>query len=126
MESIRRLFSMAKIELITRTEQRRRWSEGEKRWIVPEAGGPGTVVSEVARRHQVAGSCIYAWRRRFDDPGSVPVLIAASGAAAPGREREGRAPRYRAPLSASARSLPTLASRARVCSASVRSSLARA
>ena len=73
---------MAKLELITRTERRRRWSEGEKRRIVAEAGVPGAVVSEVARRHQVAESCIYAWRRRFDDPGLVPVLIAASGAPA--------------------------------------------
>ncbi|MEI7610039.1 MAG: transposase [Rhodospirillaceae bacterium] len=73
---------MAKMELITRTERRRRWSEDEKRRIVAEAGVPGSVVSEVARRHQVAESCIYAWRRRFGDPGFVPVLIGASGAAA--------------------------------------------
>ena len=79
MESIRRLCLMAKLELITRAERRRRWSEDEKRRIVADAGVPGAVVSEVARRHQVAESCIYAWRRRFDDPGLVPVLIAPSG-----------------------------------------------
>ncbi len=81
MESIRRLSSMAKMELVTRAKRRRRWSEDEKRRIVAEAGVPGAVVSKVARRHQVAESCIYAWRRRFGDPGLVPVLITTSGPA---------------------------------------------
>jgi transposase len=82
---------MAKVEVLTQPERRRRWSEAEKRRIVTEAGFPGAVVAEVARRHQVAESCIYAWRRRFGDerlggerPSDlVPVMIAPLPGAAP-------------------------------------------
>ena len=44
-------------------ERRRRWSGGEKARIVEETLAPGAVVSEVARRHGVAQSLLFTWRR---------------------------------------------------------------
>jgi transposase len=44
-------------------ERRRRWSRDEKARIVEETLAPGAVVSEVARRHCVAQSLLFAWRR---------------------------------------------------------------
>ncbi len=61
---------------------RRMWSRSEKRSIVDETLVPGASVSAVARRHGVAQSLLYRWRK--DVTGSVrpaltfvPVAIAA-------------------------------------------------
>jgi transposase len=74
-------------------ERRRRWSRDEKARIVEETLARGAVVSEVARRHGVAQSLIFTWRRlaRTAEParsnGSIllPVEIDAM-ASAPGSE----------------------------------------
>jgi transposase len=66
-------------------ERRRRWSKDEKARLVEETLAPGAVVSEVARRHGVAQSLLFTWRRlaRTTDPagrdGSIllPVEIDA-------------------------------------------------
>ena len=44
-------------------ERRRRWGKEEKARIVEETLAPGAVVSEVARRHGVAQSLLFTWRR---------------------------------------------------------------
>jgi transposase len=44
-------------------ERRRRWSRDEKARIVEETLAPGAVASEVARRHGVAQSLLFTWRR---------------------------------------------------------------
>ena len=44
-------------------ERRRRWSKDEKARIVEETLMPEAVVSEVARRHGVAQSLLFTWRR---------------------------------------------------------------
>ena len=44
-------------------ERRRRWSKDEKARIVEETLARGSVVSEVARRHGVAQSLLFTWRR---------------------------------------------------------------
>ena len=44
-------------------ERRRRWSKDAKARIVEETLVPGAVVSEVARRHEVAQSLLFTWRR---------------------------------------------------------------
>jgi transposase len=67
-------------------ERRRRWSRDEKARMVEETLAPGAVVSEVARRHGVAQSLLFTWRRlaRTTDPagsaGSIllPVEIDAA------------------------------------------------
>ncbi|MDP1640713.1 MAG: transposase, partial [Phenylobacterium sp.] len=50
---------MAHISLITGPERRRRWRDEEKLAILAEAFSPGAVVTDVARRRDVATSLIY-------------------------------------------------------------------
>ena len=77
-------------------ERRRRWSKDEKARIVGETLAPGAVVSEVARRHGVAQSLLFTWRRlaRRTEPtgrdGSILLLVEID-ATAPGgwRTRSG-------------------------------------
>jgi transposase len=71
-----------KIEVLG-TERRRRWSLQDKLRIVDETLQPGVTVSEVARRHGLAPSVVFTWRRlaregRLGDAGPtfVPVEIA--------------------------------------------------
>lgn len=75
---------MERVEIITGRERRRRWSEEERRRLMAEAFAPGAVVAHVARRHGVAQSCLYAWRKRFaglasdgasDQARLIPMLI---------------------------------------------------
>jgi transposase len=40
---------MARVEVITGRERRRRWTEDQKRAIVAESFAPGAMVSDVAR-----------------------------------------------------------------------------
>ena len=60
-----------RIELITGTGRRRRWSDDDKARIVVESFRPGTNVSEVARRNGLSPQQLFAWRREaqalFDD-----------------------------------------------------------
>ena len=69
---------MARVEVITGAERRRRWSEEQKRAIVAESLAPGAIVSEVARRADVCAGQIYRWRREFRavTDGFAQVLIA--------------------------------------------------
>ena len=66
---------------------RREWSAAEKRAIVAETRAPGANVSAIARRHGVAQSLIYQWRKIFAATGSgrtfLPVTIAAPAPIAP-------------------------------------------
>jgi transposase len=52
-----------RIEILSGPERRRRWSEEAKARIVSESVVPGAMVSQVARRHDVLPSQIYAWRK---------------------------------------------------------------
>ena len=45
------------------TERRRRWSLLDKLQIVEETLQPGVAVTEVARRHGLAPSVVFTWRR---------------------------------------------------------------
>jgi transposase len=74
---------MARFEVITGPERRRRWSEDQKRAIVAESFAPGAVVSDVARRADVSPGQIYRWRRELRAAaGFAQVLIAAGETAA--------------------------------------------
>jgi transposase len=70
---------MARVEVITGPERRRRWSEEEKRAIVAGSLAPGATVSKVARRADVCAGQIYRWRQEFRTvaDGFAQVLIAA-------------------------------------------------
>lgn len=45
-------------------ERRRRWRHEDKIRIVEESFAPGTVVCDVARRHEIANSLLFSWRRQ--------------------------------------------------------------
>jgi transposase len=78
-----------KIEVLG-VERRRRWSLQDKLRIVEETIQPGMTVTEVARRHGLAPSVVFTWRRlaregRLGDAGPtfVPVEITPVPAQAP-------------------------------------------
>jgi len=62
-----------RIEIITGTERRRRWSVDEKLRIVEETLVSGDSVSAVARRHGVAPNLLYRWRRLMTEGGAIAV-----------------------------------------------------
>src|SRR3954452_14640892 len=45
-------------------ERRRRCSRDDKMRIIEETLAPGAVVTEIARRHGIATSLVFTWRRR--------------------------------------------------------------
>ncbi len=69
---------MARVEVMTGPERRRRWSDVQKRAIVAASLAPGAGVSEVARRADVCPGQIYRWRQEFRTvaDGFAQVLIA--------------------------------------------------
>lgn len=69
-------------------ERRRRWSYDEKVRLVEETLQPGETVCGVARRHEVAHSLLFTWRRQAPgatgkdaEPALVPVEITPVAAA---------------------------------------------
>jgi transposase len=74
---------MARVEVITGPERRRRWSEDQKRVIVAASLAPGAVVADVARRADISAGQIYRWRQELHTTaaataGFTPVLIASA------------------------------------------------
>jgi transposase len=74
-------------------DTRRRWSREEKRAIVEEAARTTTSASGVARRHGIAPSLLFRWRRDFaaadraaDEapraPAFIPIALPAPAGAA--------------------------------------------
>lgn len=54
-----------RVEVLTGPERRQKWPDEVKIAIVAEALAKGMVVSEVARRHDIAPSQLFGWMRRF-------------------------------------------------------------
>ena len=77
-------------------ERRRRWSTDEKSRIVEETLMPRAVVCEVARRHGVAQSLLFTWRRqaraieRGGRDGSILLPVEIEATAAPSRREVAR------------------------------------
>ena len=72
---------MARIEVLTGRERRRRWSAEQKQAVVSAAFAPGAVVSEVARRADVCSGQIYRWRRDLAGTGGsgfAAVIVSPS------------------------------------------------
>ena len=65
----------AVVEVVTRGERRRSWSDEQKCLIVAEATQPGAMVVEVARRWGIGTGLIYTWRRqmRQGELGAMPM-----------------------------------------------------
>lgn len=55
--------SHRRVEALSGTPRRRRWSAEEKAHIVAESSAPGAVARAVALRHGVHPNQLYAWRR---------------------------------------------------------------
>ena len=86
--------SYRRIELITGTERRRRWTAEEKAGLVAESLQPGVNVSALARRHGVSRGLLQTWRRaaiKAGVPGEMFVPLRLEGSADPG-EPETEAP----------------------------------
>lgn len=60
--------TMARMEVITSVQRRRRWSRAEKERIVAASLEPGAMASEVARREGIHSSQLYRWRRQLCGP----------------------------------------------------------
>ena len=61
---------MRRLELITGTGRRRRWSSDEKARILVESLRPGANISEVARRNGLSPQQLFGWRREVREPDS--------------------------------------------------------
>ena len=76
--------TMARVEVITSVQRRRRWSREEKERIVLAALEPGAVASEVARRCGIHTSQLFRWRQQLCGPPVVsPAFAAVTVAAEP-------------------------------------------
>src|SRR5262245_1076138 len=78
---------MRRLEVITGTGRRRRFSDDDKARIVEETLVPGAVVSEIARRHGLMPQQVFTWRRQSRRPqvtkAEVPQFVPAVVAPAP-------------------------------------------
>lgn len=75
-----------RIEIIARTERRRKYSGAEKAAILAEADQEGVTVRQVAERHEIAESLIYNWRsarRQALAIATEPLEFIPYGAVAP-------------------------------------------
>jgi transposase len=68
-----------RIELITGTARRRRWTIEEKAAIVAESTRPGVNVAEVVRRFGVNRGLLQTWRRKAIGEGPVFVPLRVEG-----------------------------------------------
>ena len=77
--------AMARVEVITGPERRRRWTEEQKRAIVAQSLEPGAVIAEVARQAEVGPGQIYRWRQQFRtcSDGFAQVVLDPAETAAP-------------------------------------------
>ena len=70
---------MARMEIISGVERRRRWSKEAKLEILAEADQPGVRIGDVARRHDIHPGQIRLWRKTFShfsaSPSFLPVQL---------------------------------------------------
>jgi transposase len=69
--------TMARVEVITSVQRRRRWSMKDKQRIVAAALEPGAVASEIARRAGIHTSQLFRWRRQLCGPSQPTPAFAA-------------------------------------------------
>ena len=74
--------SFRRIEVLTGTARRRRWSEAEKAQIVSESLAPGAVASAIALRYGLHRNQLYAWRKQLRAAAAAAAAAAADAAAA--------------------------------------------
>jgi transposase len=62
-----------RVEIISGTHRRRRYTADEKVRLVEQTMQPGMTVSAVARLHRVSPSLLFQWRRRMSEGGHEAV-----------------------------------------------------
>jgi transposase len=62
-----------RVEAITGTGRRRRFSDDDKSRIIEETLAPGVVVSEIARRHGLTPQQLFGWRRQARQSASSDI-----------------------------------------------------
>jgi transposase len=74
-----------RIEVLTGSGRRRRWSAEEKARVIAETLAPGVSVSEVARRWQLCAQQVFGWRRqaRMDVSEQAPAPVSCAPAFVP-------------------------------------------
>jgi transposase len=87
-----------RLEVITGTGRRRRFSDDDKARIVEETLVPGAVVSAVARRHGLTPQQLFSWRGQARQPVAAiveapPLFVPAVVESAPGSEQPSSRPR---------------------------------
>jgi transposase len=65
--------SSDRVEVLGAIQRRRRYSVDQKLAVLAEASQPGMSISYVARRHGIAPSLIFNWRRRMSEGGKEAV-----------------------------------------------------
>jgi transposase len=75
--------TVRRLEVITRTGRRRRFSEDDKARVVAETLAPGAVVSHVARRYGLTPQQVFTWRRQArertaESVSFAPVVLATA------------------------------------------------
>jgi transposase len=69
--------TLARVEVITSVQRRRRWSMRDKQRLVAAALEPGAVASEFARRAGIHTSQLFRWRRQLCGPPQMTPAFAA-------------------------------------------------
>jgi transposase len=72
--------SFRRVEVLTGTPRRRRWTDEENAAIVAESQAPGAQASEIALRYGLHRNQLYGWRRDFGS--AVADAMAEAGAQA--------------------------------------------
>ena len=62
-----------RVEVFAGIQRRRRYTADQKLAVVQEAAQPGMTISYVARRHGIAPSLIFGWRRRMKEGGKEAI-----------------------------------------------------
>jgi transposase len=65
--------SADRVEVLVGVQRRRRYTAEQKMAFVQEASQPGMTISYVARRHGIAPSLIFGWRRRMSEGGKEAI-----------------------------------------------------
>lgn len=59
---------MSRVQILSGVQRRRRFSLDEKKKIVAESLAPGASASAIARRHDIAPSLLYVWKKTLVKP----------------------------------------------------------
>jgi transposase len=85
-----------RLEVITGTGRRRQFTADFKALVVEETLVPGTVVSDIARRHGLSPQQVFTWRRQArpntdsKPPQFVPAVVESALPSRPARRRQRR------------------------------------